>query len=644
MKVGEIKKALVLAAGLGTRLKPLTDVCPKALIPLWGLPMLERTLRMLESWGVEEIAVNAHAHAEAVAAFVAARKGKAKLRLSLEPEILGTGGALRPLRDFFGNEPFWMVNADIACSLDPAPLVSAFESGDGLAAVWLEPKLGPRTVEVDRVGRVTCWKSPSPGILHTFTFTGLHLIGPRIFEFLAPEAFSTIISAYEAAMAKSVFVNGVVLKGSYWADAGTPERYLAIHGAVKKLAAVKKPGGELYDESFDRIPIGKPHFFCVNSGATVAAGVKGIDSVVLGGKVLPKAELEKCVIAGGTLGGRQSGEIFLGGCPAGLEPLVAALGWKAPDCAAAFLGARGSDRAFWRLAAGNASAIAIQYSDKVRLENARYAGHARLLASAGVPVPAILADVPTAFELAMEDWGGDSLEARMGGKAKAPAAALALYKPAVAALVKFHIAGLAAVEKAGTKLEPPFGAELYAWERKLFVENLLAKRYGFDSLPAKVEQELDGVAAKLAAAPQVLIHRDFQSSNILLRGKALAIIDFQGMRRGPAAYDLASLLLDAYVELDEATRLALAKEYTRLAPEHPEAEALLNEGAVQRLMQCLGAYGRLAGIGQTRFSRYLLPGLSHWLAAADACGLDALGALVEELIAREKYWQNGLHL
>jgi NDP-sugar pyrophosphorylase family protein len=94
------RKALVLAAGLGTRLRPLTYVFPKPLMPLWNLPLLEHVLRLLESWGVQEIVVNAHWMPETIEAWVKERRGTATITLSFEPEILGTGGALRPLRAF----------------------------------------------------------------------------------------------------------------------------------------------------------------------------------------------------------------------------------------------------------------------------------------------------------------------------------------------------------------------------------------------------------------------------------------------------------------------------------------------------------------------------------------------------------------
>ena len=138
MKALEVKKAVVLAAGLGTRLRPLTLVEPKPLLPVWGMPMLERILRMLEKWGVEEIAVNAHWLAPKVRQFVAARKGRAKITVAEEPEILGTGGVLNPLKYFLGDGPFWLVNGDIVAEdLDPQPIVDAFAAGGGFAACWM---------------------------------------------------------------------------------------------------------------------------------------------------------------------------------------------------------------------------------------------------------------------------------------------------------------------------------------------------------------------------------------------------------------------------------------------------------------------------------------------------------------------------
>lgn len=544
MKASEVKKAVVLAAGFGTRLRPLTLVTPKPLLPMWGVPMLERILRMLESWGVEEIAVNAHWQADQIRRYVLTRKGSAKVTVAEEPEILGTGGVLNPLRYFLGTEPFWLVNGDIVVEdLDPQAIVDAFEQSGRFAGCWMSEAFGPRTIEADFAGRVCNWKSDVAGDDGTYTYCGLALLGPQVLDHVKGDGFSTIVQAYESAMmSDGKLVVGADPDGAYWADCGTLESYLETHAA-------------LHPERFDE----NPNVFF--------PGVKLLESADLGG----------CVVTGGLIGGTFETTALVGVDQIGdarLAALAAACGWPVEDVAAAFLGARGSDRSFWRLVHGDDRAIAIEYDDAKRPENARYAHHARLLAAAGVPVPQVLADLPKQKVLALEDLGDDSLEARASAKG---ANLVKLYTPVVKALQTLHEQGTAQVlAETGNVLEPAFSPSLYAWERDLFETYCVKERYGYEALPEDVRQDLLAVEAELLAQPQVLVHRDFQSSNVLYRADgSFAFIDFQGMRLGAAAYDLASLLYDPYAPLEEKDRLALAKVY-------PVKK--LAFGAVQRLV------------------------------------------------------------
>ena len=595
-----IKRAVVLAAGLGTRLRPLTWVRPKPLLPIWGVPMVERVVRMLEGWGVEEIAVNAHWLAPQVSRWAADRKGRAKMLVSNEEEILGTGGVLRPLQGFIGNEPFWLVNGDIvADGLEPGPIERAFAASGGFAGCWMSESFGPRTVEADPEGRICNWKSDVAGDSGTYTYCGCALLSPDVLKYLPEKGFSTIVQAYEKAMMTDArFVVGTDPKGAWWADAGTLESYLEAHAALD------------------------PDRFEANPNVLFE-----------GVKLLESADLAGCVVTGGMVGGTFERTALVGVDQIGngpLEALAAALGWKPADTAAAFLGARGSDRSFWRFVHGDDRAIAICYDDAARPENARYASHARLLAEAGVPVPRVLADIPEKKVLALEDCGGDSLEGRAAQKG---ANLVKLYAPVVDALRTMHEKG---TENAiDATLEPSFGPDLYAWERDLFETYCVKGRYGYEALPDDVRADLEAVAAELARQRPVLVHRDFQSSNVLYRPDGtFAFIDFQGMRLGAAAYDLASLLYDPYVPLDEKSRTALARRYPveRLA-----------YGAVQRLVQALGAFGRLASVGQPQFERHIPRALGNLLAAADEADLDALGGFVEDLIAKEEIRMGHFH-
>ena len=595
IKAGDVKKAVVLAAGLGTRLRPLTLVQPKPLLPVWGVPMLERILSMLESWGVEEIAVNAHWQAPKVRQYVQSRKGRAKVTVAEEPEILGTGGVLNPLRYFLGDGPFWLVNGDVVAEgLDPQPIVDAFVRSGSFVACWLSDTQGPRTVEADPEGRVCNWKSDVPGDNGTYTYCGCALLSRKVLDYLPPSGFSTIVQAYEKAMMEDAkFVVGVTEPDAFWGDAGTLESYLEIHNALDPDRFEENPN-------------------------VLFEGVKLVDSADLGG----------CVVTGGLVGGAFERMALVGldqiDAPR-LAALADALGWPRADVACGFLGARGSDRSFWRFVHGDDRAIAIEYDDEKRPENARYASHARLLAEAGVPVPRVLADVPSAKALALEDIDGDSLEDRANRRG---ADLLKLYAPVVKALRVMHEKGTEAALAQDVTLEPPFGPELYAWERDLFETYCVKERFGYDAMPKDVRTELEDVAAELMRQRPVLVHRDFQSSNVLYRADgSFAFIDFQGMRLGAAAYDLASLLYDPYVPLDEKSRASLARLY-------PVEK--LAFGAVQRLVQALGAFGRLASVGQPQFGRHVAPALQNLLAAADEADLDAIGAFAEDLIAKEE--------
>ena len=144
-------------------------------------------------------------------------------------------------------------------------------------------------------------------------------------------------------------------------------------------------------------------------------------------------------------------------------------------------------------------------------------------------------------------------------------------------------------------LPAEFNAALYLWEQNYFFENCLGRYFKVE--PDKIDHlaalpALPNTAEKLAERPRVLVHRDFQSQNILVRNGQAYLIDFQGMRPGLAQYDLASLLYDPYVDLSDAERNELLEHYCGNQPAADFLETL-RLCAMQRLMQALGAYGFL---------------------------------------------------
>ena len=540
------RKAIVLAAGYGTRLRPLSNAIPKPMMPLLGKPIIEHTIDLLESWGVRDILINLHYLPGPIVNFLRNRKGHVRIQFSFEPEILGTGGAIRKAEWFIDKEPFWIINADIAADVSPKPLITEFERRRPLAALWLHPHLPPRTVEMQK-GRITNFASRSPGKQGTYTFCGLHLVSPALLKYLPQSGSSSIIDAYRLAMKGAKRISGVVVDHSFWSDLGTPGRYLGAHADMVR-----------YTSASGRAP------------------APGIPMTVL--KPLPA-----------------------------FAEALKSLKWDAADAAAEPLPVRGSDRSFTRISSGDRSAILIQYGTE-RRENARYAGHARFLRKQGIHVPRVLGDRPGLRATVIEDLGDNSLLSAVTGRR----AVEKRYKTALDQLLMLHSIRPSALTRAGIRLERPFTVELYRWEHELMAEHLLKNGFALSRRQINpILDELATVSRRLLAAPRVLLHRDMQSSNIMIHNGKPYFVDFQGMRLGPAAYDLASLLCDPYVMLSAAAQDRLLRYYVSRSPKQEAITDFFWHAAVQRLAQALGAFGRLGSDHGTRgFTQYICPGLA----------------------------------
>lgn len=626
------RRALILAAGLGTRLRPLTWKTPKPLMTVWGVPLIDHAVGLLKRWGVTEFAVNTHWRADVLHAHLDARWPDTRFRVSFEPEILGTGGALRPLRDFFGDEErFWIFNADIVAALDATPLVRSHARSGALAALWMTDADGPRTVELAADGHVTSFRSArarSPG---TFTFTGLHLVSNRIYRYLDSSVPTGIVAAYERAIAAGERVEGVVVPDHYWADSGTPEAVLRIHREVRTRHHLGHPGGEYYEPELDLD--GRA---CVDRTAQCARDA-AIENCVVGpgARVVDGVRLENCLVGANITVAHDASHAVLAH-PSDYEDervdaAVAVLGWPSGETTVEALDARGSDRAFFRLAGHGRRAILAVHGAQ-RPENDRYAGHAEALRRAGVPVPKVLAHAPEARWLVMEDLGGEDLLGRV--QTLPQSEWRSLYAIVLDTVVRLHRDAPAAL--AGRPMEPAFDARVYHWEHELFAEHMLRRRLrlGAEEV-ASLVAELQTFSHPLENATPVVVHRDLQSTNIFFRNHRAHLIDFQGMRFGPAAYDLASLLCDPYVGLPRDLRRGVLTDYAMRVPWGAETVSLFHVAAVQRLVQALGAYARLAAIpGTERFATHIAPAARILLEETEGVpGVRRLRATLSQLLS-----------
>ncbi len=222
---------MILAAGLGTRLRPLTDRLPKPLLPVAGRPMIEYTLGWVAAAGVRQVMINLHHRGDLIRnALGSGGRFGIEISYSEEPEILGTGGGLKRVERFFGGEPFLVVNADILTAFDAGAVIQAHQAHRPLATLVVrrDPDVaGYGALGIDGGGRIRRFlgrglQSGPP--LEDVMFTGIHVIDPRVLEEIPAKTFSPITDAYIAIVERGDLMQGLVTDAP-WIDIGTPERY-----------------------------------------------------------------------------------------------------------------------------------------------------------------------------------------------------------------------------------------------------------------------------------------------------------------------------------------------------------------------------------------------------------------------------------
>jgi NDP-sugar pyrophosphorylase family protein len=218
-------KAMILAAGFGTRLHPLTDKRPKALMPVANRPILTWCVDYLRNYGCSEIILNAHHHQEQVVDYVRQHPPHGvKTEVRVEPEILGTGGGIKNVEDFFGREPFVVMNVDILTDIDLQEAVHRHGSSGALVTLLLHDCAPYNQIEVDEDGNITeIGKTPHNGRL---AFTGIHIIDPRVLAVIPAGGFSDIITCYRNLIRDGEPVNAYVSRNHYWRDIGSVTPYM----------------------------------------------------------------------------------------------------------------------------------------------------------------------------------------------------------------------------------------------------------------------------------------------------------------------------------------------------------------------------------------------------------------------------------
>jgi NDP-sugar pyrophosphorylase family protein len=287
---------MVLAAGLGERLRPLTALRAKPAMPMLNRPLIQWTLERLARSGVSEVMVNLHHLPESVVAAVGdGRRLGLRVRYSREPTLLGTGGGPRRVRSFFDDAPFLLVNGDVLFGFDLGRLVERHRASGARATLALKRRRGPgaySAITVGRDGRVR--RIGGAGQPGGYLFTGVHVLDPRLLERLPRgRASDTVRDLYAPMLARGEAVHGARVRGR-WLDIGSPSLYLEAHleslsGGRSRVAlgAAVARGAALRRSA-------------VGAGARVDEGARVTDSVIWpGGVVEAGARLRRVIVTEG---------------------------------------------------------------------------------------------------------------------------------------------------------------------------------------------------------------------------------------------------------------------------------------------------------------------------------------------------------
>jgi NDP-sugar pyrophosphorylase family protein len=242
-------KAMILAAGLGTRLRPLTDNCPKALVTVAGRTLLEITLTRLRSFGVSDVIVNVHHFADSIAGYLHANHNFGmRIEISREDELLDTGGGLKKAEPFFlsgianAQDPFLLHNVDVLSTIDLARMMRFHIEHNALATLAMQDRDTSRYLLFNREGRLCGRRSGRDGAaemvapahdVQPLAFCGIHVLSPQIFSKLKEEGAFSIIPSYLRLAAQGESIVAFRADEYYWRDLGRPE---SIEHASRDIA------------------------------------------------------------------------------------------------------------------------------------------------------------------------------------------------------------------------------------------------------------------------------------------------------------------------------------------------------------------------------------------------------------------------
>lgn len=219
-------KAMILAAGRGKRLRPLTDVLPKVLAPVVNTPMIERTMELLALHGVQEVIINAHHHYQKITEYLRRRDSSSiRIEVRVEEEILGAGGGIKNTQDFWDERPFIVINGDIVTDINLKAVYAYHQRRGDLVTMVLHDFPAYNKLRIDGDMNILSIGSTAGGE-GTLAFTGIHVIDPEVLDYIPENARYNIVDCYRKLIQEKRPVRAYMATGHRWIDIGTVHEYL----------------------------------------------------------------------------------------------------------------------------------------------------------------------------------------------------------------------------------------------------------------------------------------------------------------------------------------------------------------------------------------------------------------------------------
>ena len=610
----------VLAAGLGERLRPITNHIPKPLVPVLGKPVLQHVLDSVLTLPIEKIGINVHFKKDEIARWIKENPARDKISIFPEEKILGTGGALKNAELMLQGGTFLVHNSDIFSDINMNNLLEHHISSDNLI-----------TLAVHYYEKFNCLVTDGKGYLQDvrkervsvnerqlLAFTGVAMYEPKFLQFL-PEGNLSVVGAWLKAIDAGHKIGTFDVSGSYWSDIGSPEAYastvfdqlrtegevLFLHDSIKGCADTELMGNVVIEKNSE-----------------LTGGIALRNCIILPGSTLPPhPPLGKGACLSGRQGQRGGSESpSIENCIIGpdfrIDLSEEDIFGSSLEDGKQLIGTGGSDRKYYRIKVKDDTMVLMQCrTDDPDFE--RQIEYREFFSRHGVPVPELLKIERDSKQAVFEDAGDISLYSYL----KCPhvdSEIESIYRKVIDALIKIHTEAIKNISECLLLQERIFDYEHFRWETDYFVERFIKGiRNVVIEKETDVRDEFHKLAVEADSFPGTVIHRDFQSQNIMvMKGREIRVIDYQGARIGPPAYDVASLLWDPYYRLENEIREHLLEYYVmkmNAFSENFDSNGFRNSlllCRLQRHMQAIGAYSFLSSVkGKRHFLKYVPEGL-----------------------------------